>query len=925
MNVNSKNVIIGVMKRVVVDNGTIKIGLLHSLTGTFSISENPLVSAALLAVDEINTNGGVLGKKLEAIVEDGSSDPATFALKAEKLIKQYRIAAIFGCWSSGSRKAVKDVVEKLNNLLWYPVQYEGLEESPNIIYTGSCFNQQIEPAVLWALSKQKKLNFLLIGSDCVFPHVSSDMIRTIVEEANGRVLDEIYLPVGSHDIKFIASRIKQMRPDMILNNINGDSNIIFFQSLDEVGITPDFCPVLSFNFSENELQHVVREAKGHYTCCSYFGSLDTTGNRLFKEKVQKKYGKEFIVSGPSVNAYLQIHLWRKIVEGIRSFEPLQVAHRAPGYSISGPAGGMEILTNHHVKKYAYIGRANSSGCFDIVWRSKILIDPKPWLGFEDGVLSRQKQIRKALASYPYYVNISSELADEITQRKQIEAELERSEGKYHELVETMNEGILVIDRDNQVIYVNASMVKMLGYDTTEILGKVVLDFLTEQGKATMKSNIELRKHKIASKYECEFVKKDGSTMHASLKAIPQFDEAGHHQGSFTVVEDITEQWKLEQALQESEARYRTIINNMQGGVVLVDGTGRAVFANGKAIEILGYTFEEMSTMTTIDYVAPDETSRIGHIIDDWRNSTVPFVEADCWIVRKDKESRYLHVRVSRLEGDGKSLLVLNDITLRKIAEDKLAALYEDEIKFRRELQAEIDKRIKFTHALVHELKTPLTPIVTGSEMLSRQLTSGTVARLAKNIHTGAEELNNRVEDLLQVARIEVGMLKLNIESVDIRSLIQEAIEYITPLVSNTGHTIDSELSPDLPVISADPPRLRQVLLNLITNAIKYTPVGCIIKLNAMYKDGRVIVEVQDNGPGINEKDKANLFDPYYRMASNHVDFGGLGLGLPISKSIIELHGGNISVESEVNRGSTFRFTLPISGPAKPEGEDNEHE
>ncbi len=515
------------------------------------------------------------------------------------------------------------------------------------------------------------------------------------------------------------------------------------------------------------------------------------------------------------------------------------------------------------------------------------------------------------------------LSEQINQRKLVEAELRQSESKYRELVETMGEGVWVIDRDSRITYANAAMAKMLGYEPGEILGRLPFDFLSEPWRELMKSHIGLRQHGIASRYECEFVKKDGSTMRATLNAVPRFDGAGRYQGSFSVVEDITDQWKLEHELQDSEARYRAIITNMQGGVVLVDDTDRASFANGKAMEILGYTLEEMSAMATIDYVAPEEKERIGRVVTEWSNSAAPFVEADCWVVRKNEEKRYVHVRASHLNGDNKSLLVLNDITARKIAEDKLAALFENETQLRRELQSEIDKRIRFTHMLVHELKTPLTPIVSGSEMLSRQLTDGTVGRLARNIHTGAEELNGRVEELLQVARMEVGMLKLNIESVDIRSLIEQTIDYAAPLASGTGHTIDSHLSTGLPVINADPQRLRQVLLNLITNAIKYTPAGCTVSLNAAYQNGTVTIEVQDNGPGIGEQDKTNLFDPYYRMERNQADLGGLGLGLPISRNIVRLHGGEMSVESEANHGATFRFTLPVNGPATPEGEGAE--
>jgi ABC-type branched-subunit amino acid transport system substrate-binding protein len=227
----------------------IQIGVLHSLSGTMAISEAHLVDAVLMAIEEVNRGGGVLGRPVRPIVEDGASEPDTFAAKAEKLLAEEQVATIFGCWTSSSRKAVKPVVERHHSLLWYPVQYEGLEESPNIIYTGSCLNQQIEPAVHWALARGQRRCFLL-GSDYVFPRIANRLIHALVTRGDGHVLDERYVPLGSRDFAEAVVAIQRLQPDIVFNTINGEDNLAFFREYTRRGMDADACPVMSFSFSE---------------------------------------------------------------------------------------------------------------------------------------------------------------------------------------------------------------------------------------------------------------------------------------------------------------------------------------------------------------------------------------------------------------------------------------------------------------------------------------------------------------------------------------------------------------------------------------------------------------------------------------------------------------------------------------------------
>ncbi len=290
-------------------NSTIRVGVLHSLSGTMAADEKPLAAAAQMAVDEINEAGGVLGKQVEVVLRDGESDPAIFAAKARELLAQEEVRTIFGCWMSSSRKAVKPIVEAHNGLLWYPIQYEGLEQSPNIIYTGSCLNQQIEPAVTWALSQGKRRCFL-VGSDYVFPRTANSLIRTLVSQGGGCVLAERLTPLGSHDLAEVADAIAEARPDIVFNTINGDSNLTFFREFSKtVGDAGD-CPIMSFSFSEAGLRELPREAAGHYACWSYFQRLETPKNRRFLERYTRRFGPDTVVSDPIVTAYMQVYLWQ---------------------------------------------------------------------------------------------------------------------------------------------------------------------------------------------------------------------------------------------------------------------------------------------------------------------------------------------------------------------------------------------------------------------------------------------------------------------------------------------------------------------------------------------------------------------------------------------------------------------------------------
>ncbi len=368
-----------------------KIGILHSLSGNMAGSEKPLVDAALFAIDEINSKGGVLGRLIEPIIEDGASDPAIFIEKANKLIKKDKITTIFGCWTSFARKAIKPIIEKSNSLLWYPVQYEGLECSPNIVYTGSCLNQQIDPAVKWLVKNQKK-RFFLLGSNYVFPRTANKFIKAQLKEENCQVLAEEYKPLGANDFTDIISKIKKVQPDVIFNTLNGDSNFSFYKQYHKAGISYKEIPIMAVNVAEGEVQEMKESAQGHYACWSYFQSLDTPENKRFVSSFKRKYGSNRVTSDPIETAYSQLFLWKQTVETANSFNVTELRKNIFGQCYESPGGQIRIESNNHVMKNAHIGKILPAGQFEIIWSSEKQIKPMPWLGLEEANLPNSKLV-----------------------------------------------------------------------------------------------------------------------------------------------------------------------------------------------------------------------------------------------------------------------------------------------------------------------------------------------------------------------------------------------------------------------------------------------------------------------------------------------------------------------------------------------------
>ena len=361
------------------DSGPIRFGILHALTGPMAISEKPMVDAELLAVEEINAAGGVLGRKLEAVVADGASDPDTYARLAEKLIVQDRVAALIACWTSACRKTVRPVIERHNSLMIYPMAYEGLEISRNIVYTGAAPNQQIIPAMNWSFEHLGK-RFFLVGSDYVWPHSVNAIIRDQMMALGGEIVGETYLPYGGLDVGEVVRKIREAKPNVIFSTVVGDSNAPFYRGLREAGLTPRVAPVVSFSIAETELQKLpAADLAGHYCAWPYFQSIDRPENEAFIHRFRTRYGDKRVLSDVMETAYFSVRLWARAVEQAGGTELGAVNEDLLGQSFDAPEGIVTVdSTTRHTWRSFNMGLIREDGRIQIVWSAEHPIRPVPY-------------------------------------------------------------------------------------------------------------------------------------------------------------------------------------------------------------------------------------------------------------------------------------------------------------------------------------------------------------------------------------------------------------------------------------------------------------------------------------------------------------------------------------------------------------------
>ncbi|MBI2783993.1 MAG: urea ABC transporter substrate-binding protein [Gammaproteobacteria bacterium] len=363
-----------------VTDTVVTVGQLHSATGTMAISETGSIQAERLAIEQINESGGILGRKIEIIQEDGASDWPTFAEKARKLLVNDKVAAVFGCWTSASRKAVLPVFEKENGMLYYPTFYEGLEQSKNVIYTGQEATQQIIAGLDWLAKTKGAKKFYLVGSDYIWPRTSNKIARKHIENVlHGEVVGEDYFPLGHTQFGSLINKIKLKKPDAVYSIIVGGSNVAWWKQLKAAGVTSDKQTILTISVTEDEILGIGGENMvGFYAAMKYFQSLDNDNNKKFVAAFKAKYGKDAVIGDVTQAAYLGPWLWKAAVEKAGSFDVDKIAAASPGIELTtAPEGYVKVHENHHLWSKLRIGEAQADGQYKVIYESD-LIEPNPF-------------------------------------------------------------------------------------------------------------------------------------------------------------------------------------------------------------------------------------------------------------------------------------------------------------------------------------------------------------------------------------------------------------------------------------------------------------------------------------------------------------------------------------------------------------------
>lgn len=367
--------------KLAVTDKEVVVGQLHSATGTMAISETGAIQAERLAIEQINAQGGILGRKIRIIQEDGASDWPTFAEKSKKLLEKDRVAAVFGCWTSASRKAVLPIFERDNGLLYYPTFYEGLEQSKNVIYTGQEATQQVLEALNWLAREKKAKTFYLVGSDYIWPRTTMKIARTHIEKVlKGKVVGEEYYALGSTQFGSLINKMKLKKPDAVIAAVVGGSNVAFYKQLKAAGVTGNKQTLLTFSASEDEVLGIGGEnMAGFYASFKYFQSLNNPNNVKFVQAFKAKYGPKAVIGDVTQAAYLGPWLWKAAVEKAGSFDVNKVVAASPGIELkTAPEGYVKVHPNHHLWSKSRIGMALPNGQFKVVYESPSLIVPNPF-------------------------------------------------------------------------------------------------------------------------------------------------------------------------------------------------------------------------------------------------------------------------------------------------------------------------------------------------------------------------------------------------------------------------------------------------------------------------------------------------------------------------------------------------------------------
>lgn len=538
--------------------------------------------------------------------------------------------------------------------------------------------------------------------------------------------------------------------------------------------------------------------------------------------------------------------------------------------------------------------------------------------------------------------------------------LKDSEAWHRALVETVGKagyGIVILqntpEREAAIVFANDEACRIMGYLPAEVLAMSAWDFFESSELAKVQERYRQRQSgvQVPNFYETTLQRKDGTSIPIEASASTmiyrgdvatvlfwkdiaenremqrELDEHRQHLEKLVaqrtaelrktnehLQHEIVERRQAEEKLLNSERYFRSLTQNALDAMVVIGKGGLISYASPAIEPVRGYKPEEIIGINGFSEVHAEDMPKAINVYNELMHKPGASVRTEVRVRHKDGSWRIVEaIAVNLLDDPIVAGVVVNyrDVTERRQAAEKLQELYRQERDLRQQLEMEMKRRVEFTRALAHELKTPLTPMLISSQVLASELKEEPLLSLARNISRGASNLNSRIDELLDLARGEIGMLQLKDEPLDAYQQLREVAEYVSPVASSRGQTLILELPDSLPLVKADKVRLRQIVSNLLNNALNFTPEGGRITLRAWQDNANLVVEVEDNGPGIAEEEQQHLFEPYHRLEVAGERLSGLGLGLALCKTLVNLHGGRIWVKSRAGEGSTFSFSLPL--------------
>ena len=913
----------------------VRVGILHSLSGTMAISEASLKDAELMAIAEINEAGGVLGRQIEPVIEDGASDPSTFARKAKLLIEQDKVATIFGGWTSASRKAVLPVLEEFNALMWYPVEYEGLECSRQIFYTGICPNQQVGPAVEWLL-KNKGKRFYLLGSDYVFPRTANKLIKAQLKRKGGTLAGEEYVSLGTTEFGALIERIKQAKPDIVFNTLNGDSNLAFYQQYKDAGISAEEIPIMAISIAEEELRRIGGDtAIGHYASWSYFQSIDTPSNQAFVRNFQRRYGSDRVTSDPIEAAYSQVYLWKQAAEKAGSFDVDLLREAAYGQIFEAPGGKVCIEQNNHLSKPCRIGEILPNGQFQIVFTSPNVIKPQPWLGLEE--------ISDIVSPVVF------DMLAEVSQSIQYTCLLEQ---KSREVEAAMAQLIAINDRlqktQDQLLRSEARFRELQAREellkrrlSSQIRSSLELDEILRTAVQEIRSLLELDR--------CEFLWYHKSMDAPRFELIhaaydPQLPVELHWPSTVEYVKTLNKPIDERELLQ---------IDHIATDVQLEASSRDCLIALGLK-SLLIAPVQTRSHQKGVIVCEHFQERR------PWSDHEVELIAAvvDQLAIAIDQAELYAQTRTAadlataQAEQLKQALHDLHSYQTQLVQTEKMSTLGTLVAGVAHEINnptsfiyGNLHYANEYTKDLLQLIRlyqkhypNPVSEIRTHAQGIELDFMIEDLPKVLSSMETGAERIRHLVLSLRNFSRLDQAQM----QPVDIHEGIESTLLILQHrLKANSDRAAIQVIKEygELPKVECYPSQLNQVFMNLLGNAIdaleelevkrsnvedstqtnlqpanlqpaNLQPATPWIRIRTEVTSAfNVTVRITDNGSGITEEVKGQLFDPFFTTKPMGK---GTGLGLSISYQIVvEKHKGILRCDSTPGEGTEFSIEIPI--------------